>query len=272
MKTRNIEIRSKKHIGTELLWRFKSVFLWHGIEFRDFREYKLWDDAKHIDWIASSKEQTLITRRHQEDRDSVIQLFIDECESIYYEEGYPKNILKNELIRIIGNAAMQSHIRIKWWKLYENARELCYSKNPYVNLEKLLLKPHKTLRKNTILGLKDFLVQKQKKSICIIISDSLEIDETHLKALALLHDVIYLHISSPFENSLDTWWVQNIKWNKHLSINLDDAKLREKYIIERRDKLENFRKKLLSYRIRVWMFEYGQDPIPEIIKTLDTRF
>lgn len=272
MKTRQLEIRSRRNIWTELLWRFKSAFIWHGIEFRDFREYIPWDDVKHIDWVASSKEQTLIARRHEEDRDSILQLIIDECESLYYEEDYPKNILKNKLIRIIWTAATSSRMRIKWWRLYEDKRELCYNKNPQVNLKQISLDSKNKLRKNTSLNLRDFIIQKHKKSICIIISDSLEVDEWSLKALAILHDVIYLHISSQFENSLSSWWIQNTKWEKHMSIDLNNEKLRNQYIHERQKKLQAFRKKLLWYKVRIWMFESGQDPIPELMRTLDTHF
>ncbi len=272
MKTRQLEIRSKRHIGTELLWRFKSSLTGHGIEFRDFREYSISDDVKYIDWIASSKEQRLIIRRHEEDRDSTLQLIVDECESLYYEEGYPKLLLKNELVSLLWRTAISSGIRVKWWKLYEGKRELCYHKSPQINLEKILLSPRTNLRKNTNLNLRDFILQKQKKSLCVIISDSLEVDEKSLKWLSLLHDVIYLHISSTFENSLDDWWVQTIRWIKHLSINLDNDILRTQYIKERTKQLRDFRKKLLSYKIRVWLFETGQDPIPELIRTLDIHF
>ena len=272
MNKRQLEIRSKRHIGTELLWRFKSSLTGHGIEFRDFREYSFWDDAKHIDWIASSKEQRLITRRHDEDRDSTLQLIIDECESLYYEEWYPKLQLKNELISILWRAAISSGMRMKWWKLYKGKRELCYHKSPQVNLEKILLTETSNLRENTQLNLRDFITEKQKKSLCIIISDSLEVDEKSLKWLSLLHDVIYLHISSSFENLLDASWVQQILWVKYLSINLDNDRLKTQYREERARKLKDFRKKLLSYKIRVWLFETGQDPTPELIRTLDIHF
>jgi hypothetical protein len=44
---------------------------------------------------------------------------------------------------------------------------------------------------------------QEKKSILFFISDSLEVDERYFKALCLKHDIVYIHISSLFENTLE---------------------------------------------------------------------
>ena len=267
-----IEIKSKKYIGTQLLWRFRSVLLGHGIEFWDFREYTYWDDAKYIDWVASNKEQSLIMRRYQEDRDGVLNIIIDESESLFYEKNTLKNDLKNELINIISQASMYSGMKLIWWKLWEQNREMVYHKNIRIIQEKLLHAYSKALRSDTPLSLKKFVEKKQKSSIFVIISDSLDIEEKSLISLAKMHDVIYLHISSIFENSLQWNWLQSIYWKKRYFLNLDDEKSKEIYKKKRKEILEKFRKQLHSYKIRVWIFETWGDSIKELIKTLNINF
>ncbi|MCH8518267.1 DUF58 domain-containing protein [Candidatus Gracilibacteria bacterium] len=272
MKKVHIQIQSKKNIGTELLGKFRSVFLGHGIEFRDFREYSNGDDAKYIDWVASSKEQTLIMRRFQEERDGILQLIIDESESLFYENNQLKNQLKNQLVKLIIQASLYSGMKLTAWQLGEKRRDMVYHKNTRITQKKLLQNYKGVFRSDSQLSLKEFVEKKQKRAIYVIISDSLDIEEKSLKALSQLHDVIYLHISSSFENTLKGDGLQSLLGETRYFLDLDNESHKNTYQTRRIKELGDFKRKLHSYKIRVGIFETGEDPVREIIKTLDTHF
>lgn len=271
MHKNHIHIRSKKNIGNELLWKFRSAFLWHAIEFRDFREYSETDDAKYIDWVASSKEQALIMRRYQEERESTLHLVIDESESTSENYDDEKYILKNTLIELISQACIQSNIQYTWWRKWKYKIVQEVHKNPYITERRLLQKFSEIPRWEDIFSLREFVRRKKKKSIYIIISDSLYFEEKSLKALAMLHDVIFLHVSSSFENTLSWTWVHAISWKYNLYIDLDNKQKKEMYVIKRKQQLNDFKKKLRSFNIRVWFFETWCNIKLELIKTLDTH-
>lgn len=271
MSRKRIHLHSKKNIGNELLWKFRSNFLGHAVEFRDFREYSESDDAKYIDWIASSKEQTLIMRRYQEDRESTLQLVIDESRSISPMYDTEKYKLKNTLIELISQACIQNNIQYTWWRVGKNKTKKLSHKNSFIVERRLLENFWDEARGEETFSLRNFVISKKKKSIYIIISDSLDIEEKSFRALALLHDVIFLHISSSFENTLYWSWVRALSGTHTRVIDLDNTTKREQYIIRRKKQLSDFKKHLRAMNIRVWLFESWYNPSLELIKTLDSH-
>jgi hypothetical protein len=58
-------------------------------------------------------------------------------------------------------------------------------------------------KKNTEILSLDFLLKTPiKRSVVFIMSDTMNIDEKSFKHAAIKHDIIFIHVSSYFENKL----------------------------------------------------------------------
>jgi hypothetical protein len=59
-------------------------------------------------------------------------------------------------------------------------------------------------RKNSeVLSLNFIMKNPIKRSVLFVMSDSMIIDEKSFKLAAMRHDIVFVHVSSHFENTLD---------------------------------------------------------------------
>lgn len=62
-----------------------------SVEFSDFREYSLGDDFRRIDWNAYGRFDRLFVKLFMEEREAMVNMFIDSSRSMYF--GEPKKSL-----------------------------------------------------------------------------------------------------------------------------------------------------------------------------------
>lgn len=62
-----------------------------SVEFSDFREYSLGDDFRRIDWNAYGRFDKLFVKLFMEEREAMINIFVDSSRSMYF--GEPKKSL-----------------------------------------------------------------------------------------------------------------------------------------------------------------------------------
>ena len=62
-----------------------------SVEFSDFREYSLGDDFRRIDWNAYGRFDRLFVKLFMEEREAMVNIFIDSSRSMYF--GEPKKSL-----------------------------------------------------------------------------------------------------------------------------------------------------------------------------------
>ena len=114
--------------------------------------------------------------------------------------------------------------------------------------------------------------KKMKKSICIILSDSTNIDEKSFKIASLKHDIIFFHISSSFENTLDGSGLHIIESeNIYKGINLDDNERKAQYKEKIRKHYELFEKKLKSFWVDSLFLDENSSPIEKLMELMRQR-
>lgn len=243
-KQKNIQIQSSKYMNSLFVWNFKASFAGKWIEFQDFREYTPGDDAKYIDWARSSMESSLIMRRYKEEKSSDILCYIDMRVSLHHQKWVKLELLQ-EITDFLYHASVSSSEKF-WWYI-DSKNKLLYI-NPQRNPSSLY-KIHNFTGEfhplNTQLDISALMNPKLKRSIIFIISDSMNIHEKSFRSAALKHDVIYIHISSYFEDSLDSTWIsvlRGIWWD--ITIDLDDDDRKQSYIQLRQKQKDMFSSQL----------------------------
>ncbi len=266
MKTshaKKIHIKSSKLMNSLFAGNFKAAFSGKGIEFQDFREYSYGDDAKYIDWLTSSREWTTIMRRYREEKQWNILCIADNRESLMFWNWEKRNLLQ-EVVHVLYHASSSNGESFGWYILDEMGETYIPPKKNPVNLyalEKLSVYPRKISETLSI----DFVMKnKLKRSIIFILTDSMNIDEKSFKIAALKHDIIFVHISSHFENTLEWDGISSLRWeNRWVAIDLWDSEKKQIYIDKRKQKLSDF-----SIRLkRLWIDSIYLDEYSSIFAT-----
>ena len=268
---KKINIKSSKLMNSLFIWNFKAAFSWKGIEFQDFREYSYGDDAKYIDWSVSSREQSTIIRRYREEKQWNILCVVDMWDSLSYS-AWVKQWIYREVLALLYHGSKLSWESFGWYVL-DNlwSSFIPASKTPiwYHKLDKLS-KSYRDSR--NALRLSFMMKNPMKRSVVFVVSDSLNIDEKSFKLAALKHDVVYVHVSSNFENTLDGKWISRLRWfTRWFSIDLDDEKKRLEYALKRKEKLDNFSKKLKKYWVDSIFLDEDTSIFAEFLKLMKRR-
>lgn len=277
MKTehfKKIDIKTRQLVNTLFLWNYKAAFKGRWIEFDDFREYTFSDDARYIDWLVSAREWKTVIRRYREERELEILFVLDNSLSMQFGDNKSKRETLEEVFYILGFSALQNGDKIgacildgqhsiyipfkKWkWALFQVFQKL-ESETPVIAPEKFSF---------------DFLNKTRiKNTLTFVLTDKLEIDDASLKIARLKNDIIFIHISDYFENTLEWKGIKVLQnGTQQISINLDDREKKEKYRELRQEKMQKFQKKLLKYKIDSIMIDDRKNPYKEILKLMKKR-
>ncbi len=252
---------------------FKAAFSWRWIEFQDFREYSPSDDAKYIDWARSTQEWTTIMRRYREDKEGTIFTIIDNSETLYYWKNNEKITLVLEIIDLLGRASIQSWENFWWYILSEDKNHFITPKKSITGMHELQNFWDFELRSSrNALSLKQFVKKSMKRSVIFILSDSLNIDEKSFKMLSLKHDVVYIHISSDFENTLMWNGLEIFKSSRFkLWIDLSNNTKKQEYKEKRAQKLKAFQKSMHTIWIDTLFLNEKSSLFAEFLKLMKRK-
>lgn len=81
------EITTRSALGGKLLGSYKSRFRGRGLEFDGYTDYNQDDDAKMIDWKASTRANKLLVKEYVEERSLDILFLIDVSNSMVFTTG-----------------------------------------------------------------------------------------------------------------------------------------------------------------------------------------
>jgi len=239
-----LNIKSSKLMNSLFIWNFKATFSWKGIEFQDFREYSYSDDSRYIDWSVSSREQRTIMRRYREEKQGNILSVVDARESLEFGENEKKEIYSN-VLDLLYLASKSSNENFWGYILDNNTQTYIPPQKSIVTLHKLKQLSHAYKSLNDSLSLDFIMSNRIKRSVIFVISDNMSLDIKSFKIAAMKHDIVFVHVSSHFENTLQWTGISRLKWlSKGYNINLDNESKRVKYIKARKNKLSTFSREL----------------------------
>lgn len=277
MKTevfKKIDLRTRQFVNTLFLGNYQAAFQGKGLEFSDFREYADGDDAKMIDWVVSSREWKTIVRRYREERELEVLFVLDTSVSMYFWKKSQKIDTLAEVFYILGFSAIKNGDRIGAYLLGD-------TKPTYIPLSKGnkgLFKIFQSIPQtpsdfiNTKIDLSFLIRRNTKKTLLFVISDSLEVDESSFKILSLQHDIIYIHISDTFENTLDGSGIHTLSDGvSEISVDLDNTKKKQLYRKIRQEKMTQLKYTLLQYHIESVFISNSDNPYQKILQLMKQR-
>ncbi|MEM3373958.1 MAG: DUF58 domain-containing protein [Candidatus Woesearchaeota archaeon] len=181
-----------------------------GIEFEDYRDYTVEDDASRIDWIASKRAQRLLVREYKLEVNFKVFFLIDVSESMLFSST---KLLKCEYAAQVActffYGLIQSGNSVGYGLFNENIVKLSkpeMGKKKFYNFTKDISNPKiygglKNLGK----AIQNSMKFIDKKSLFIIISDFIMPDESWLEFLKILstkNEVIGIMIRDEREYNL----------------------------------------------------------------------
>lgn len=247
----HLRIKSSRLMKNLLLGNFKAAFSGKGIEFQDFRSYSYGDDAKYIDWATSTREGNIVLRRYKEEKDAHIFCVLDITEAYDPWKQSIKQRLQEQVTELIAEIALASGESFGGSRIW--ALGICHIA-PKKNISALisLLQREKTPPRDIKTPLwVSFLIQHpMKRAIVFVISESLHIDEKSFLMASKKHDIVFIHLSTHFENTLKSSDVRVLSdGNILFSVDSSDEIKRRLYEEKRSTQLQTLKKTLQRMNI-----------------------
>ena len=208
---RRLEILSKGLTSSKLIGAYKSVFKGKGLEFREYRDYTIGDDASLIDWKASARTNEILIKQYEEERDVDVFFLIDCSTKMLFGSTHKlKAEYIIELTASLSHAILEAGDNVGLALYSDDVKEDVLpsrGKAQFYTLSRILLNPEYyegnefDLKKAT-----KFIFNYLKKSaVVIIISDFLNWKddwESSLELLTTKFDVICIMTRDPRDRIL----------------------------------------------------------------------
>lgn len=279
-KLRKYEIQIRKAINSQMQGDFHSIFKGSGLEFDDVRPYQYGDDIRTIDWNVTAKGQGTFVKTFKEEKEQTVFFILDVSASEDIgNPGSTKADVGKEICGVLALSASKesSHVGL-----------ICFSdvKEKYMKPTKghsqayeiistlAKLKPQ-SLKTNLSKAIAFALNTIRRRSVVILISDFIDEGYNHnLKALALRHDLVVIHISDKRETRLPKLGIIPVvdkETRKTLWINTSFGDFRErisKRLEARKTELEKFSRK---HQINFISLDTDEDYVPKLLRLFKVR-
>jgi len=279
-KLRKYEIQIRKAINSQMQGDFHSIFKGSGLEFDDVRPYQYGDDIRTIDWNVTAKGQGTFVKTFKEEKEQTVFFILDVSASEDIgSPGSTKSDIGKEICGVLALSASKEsgHVGL-----------ICFS-----DVKEKYMKPTKghsqayeiisTLAKLKPQSLKTSLSKAiafalnaiRRRSVVILISDFIDEGYHHnLKALALRHDLVIIHISDKRETRLPKLGIIPVvdkETRKTLWINTSFGDFREMIsarLETRKIELEKFSRK---HQINFISLDTDEDYVPKLLRLFKVR-
>jgi uncharacterized protein (DUF58 family) len=279
-KLRKYEIQIRKAINSQMQGDFHSIFKGSGLEFDDVRPYQYGDDIRTIDWNVTAKGQGTFVKTFKEEKEQTVFFILDVSASEDIgSPGSTKSDIGKEICGVLALSASKEsgHVGL-----------ICFSdvKEKYMKPTKghsqayeiistlAKLKPQ-SLKTNLSKAIAFALNAIRRRSVVILISDFIDEGYHHnLKALALRHDLVIIHISDKRETRLPKLGIIPVvdkETRKTLWINTSFGDFREMIsarLETRKIELEKFSRK---HQINFISLDTDEDYVPKLLRLFKVR-
>lgn len=112
-KIKQIEIRSRRRLGVNLLGQYESKFKGQGMTFAEVRGYQFGDEIRRIDWNKTARFQEPFVKIMEEERELSVMLLVDISASMdYCTRTALKKDFVAEICASIGLSAVANNDRV----------------------------------------------------------------------------------------------------------------------------------------------------------------
>jgi uncharacterized protein (DUF58 family) len=279
-RTKELEIKIRKAVSSQMRGSFSSLFRGTGLEFDDVRTYQYGDDIRHIDWHVSAKDENTYIKVFKEEKEQTVFFLLDVSES--------QNLLTENKTKLEVGKDICSVLALSAIKEQNEVGLICFSdqKEKYLKPDKGIKKAYEVilnlLKLNPIskkTNLNEFIKFSlnliKRKSIVFFISDFLDDNyQDSLKALARKHDLILIHLTTQRDLKLPKLGIvpildietQTTHWINTSSVEFKKS-LRDKFATKRKEMLDISKK----YQANYLVIDTEEDFIPKLVKLFRVR-
>ncbi len=274
-----LEIRIRKAINTQMHGNFSSIFKGSGLEFSDLRQYHYGDDVRHIDWNTTAKGHGTFVKLFKEEKEQTVFFLLDVSASqlVGKRQQSKLNTLK-EVAGVLAFSAMQEAGHIGFCAYSDQIEKFMApgsgKKHGYKAITEIFKVAPASLGTDLKAGLKFTLGALKRKSLVFVLSDF--IDENYkdlLRALALKHDLVVIHLQDTLEVQLPKMGIVPVfDPERRLTtwVNTSSSSFREQLKENVTDLSE------LKNLCKQWQADYatirsGEDFVPTLVKLFNVR-
>lgn len=274
-----LEIRIRKAINTQMHGNFSSIFKGSGLEFSDLRQYHYGDDVRHIDWNTTAKGHGTFVKLYKEEKEQTVFFLLDVSASqlVGKRQDNKLNSLK-EVAGVLAFSAMQEAGHIGFCAYSDQIEKFMApgsgKKHGYKAISEIFKINPLSLGTDLKTGLKFTLEALKRKSLVFVLSDF--IDENYqdlLRALALKHDLVVIHLQDSIESQLPKMGIVPIydpERRQTTWVNTSSNSFREQ-LKENVTDLTTLKNLCKQWQADYVTIRSGEDFVPALVKLFNVR-
>lgn len=278
-KIKQIEIHTKRLMKINLLGSARSRVKGSGLEFDQLRDYEIGDDVRAIDWNSSARNNKLLIKQFNDERQRTIIIALDISESCFFgSDSFLKEDILAHCAAIISYAAMMNKDEVGLVLFNEKVHVYIPPAKGKAHvqliLEKIFSAQAQKHATNIEIVLDHLASLRKKNALVFLISDFLSADfEQKLTIAARIYDIIAIRMIDEFEKQFPVSGLLRMydseTQNMHI-LNMRNKKKNDvnSYLQNRLEEQNNVFKK---HRIDLLDVTYQQEPIDQLISFFKTR-
>jgi uncharacterized protein (DUF58 family) len=199
-QVKQIELRTRRLVGSLFSGDYRSVFRGQGIEFAEVRAYQHGDDFRAIDWNVSARMGHPYVKLFEEERELTLLLVVDRSGSVEFGKPVRKAERSVEISAVLALAAVRNNDRVGALIFSDDIDHIIPAAKGGKHALRVIrdLLAFEPVNRGTNLG------------IVVVLSDFRATGwEEQMRRLARKHEVVAISVDDPREQALpDAGWVE----------------------------------------------------------------
>ena len=278
-KIKQIEFHTKRLMQVNLLGQARSRVKGSGLEFDQLRDYQMGDDVRAIDWNSSARNNKLLIKQFNDERQRTVIIALDISHSCFYGSDVQlKEDLLAQFAAIISYAAMVNKDEVGL--LLFNQKVHLYippakgRAHVQLILEKIFSAEPQSGETNLEVAL-DYLASLRKKNAMVfLISDFITCTfEPKLAIAARMYDIVAISMLDELEKRFPVSGLIRVHDNETNKTHLLDMRSKKNNDLNAllHARLEDQQKIFNRYRIDLLEVSNNGQPIDQLISFFKTR-
>lgn len=278
-KIKQIEFHTKRLMQVNLLGQARSRVKGSGLEFDQLRDYEMGDDVRAIDWNSSARNNKLLIKQFNDERQRTIIIALDISHSCFYgSDTQLKEDILAQFAAIISYAAMVNKDEVGL--LLFNQKVHLYippakgRAHVQLILEKIFSAEPQSGQTNFDVALEYLASLRKKNAMVFLISDFITQDfEKKLAIAARMYDIVAIRMLDEFEKQFPVSGLIRVHDNETNQTHILDVRNKKNNNLTTilHQRLEEQNKILSRYRIDLLEVSNNGQPIDQLISFFKTR-
>jgi uncharacterized protein (DUF58 family) len=213
-QVKQIELRTRRLVGSLFAGEYRSVFRGQGIEFAEVREYQHGDDFRAIDWNVSARMGHPYVKLFDEERELTLLLVVDRSGSVEFGKPVKKAERSVEIAAVLALAAARTNDRVGALVFSDDIDHVVPAAKGRRHALRVIrdLLAFEPVNRGTNLARALAYAAKllRHRGIVVVLSDFRATGwEEQMRRLARKHEVVAISVDDPREQELpDAGWIE----------------------------------------------------------------